>query len=181
MDLLCNFWLIPPDLCCIVIGAGAAAGCGFTGTANSGDYGADDPWRSQEPPALSAQRSKQLFRPTHTHTHRHTNTHYIRYSLLWKLVMVWMVLLTSCPSFFLLSSTPLCTLPNTASIPHFVVLNLRKQRNLTWRQTEQCFTVLFTLSPHLLSLGRRMPPARSYPRSKRWSRWQGKSLMAWRT
>ena len=45
----------------VVVHVGAAAGCGLSGTANLGDYGADDPGRSQEPPALHAQRSKQLF------------------------------------------------------------------------------------------------------------------------
>lgn len=47
-----------------MIGSGAAAGRGLSGTANLGDHGADDPWRSEEPPALPAQRSKQLFPPT---------------------------------------------------------------------------------------------------------------------
>lgn len=47
-----------------MIGPGAAAGRGLSGTAHFGDHGADDPWRSEEPPALSTQRSKQLFPPT---------------------------------------------------------------------------------------------------------------------
>lgn len=53
-----------------MIGEGAAAGRGLSGTADPGDYGADDARRSQEPPALSAQRSKQHFLthpPEHTH------------------------------------------------------------------------------------------------------------------
>lgn len=75
-DLTCclSFGLVPPDLCRVVIGSGAAAGRGLSGTANLGDYGADDPWRSQEPPALAAQGSKQLLL---TRTHEYT-PQYIR-------------------------------------------------------------------------------------------------------
>lgn len=76
-DLTCclSFGLVPSDLHRVVIGSGAAARRGLSGTANLGDYGADDPWRSQEPPALAAQRSKQLLL---TRTHKHTPQLYIR-------------------------------------------------------------------------------------------------------
>lgn len=62
---------MPADLCYIVFGVGEAAGCGLSGTANLGDYGADDSWRSEEPPALSSQRSKSRS-PTPTCTFPHT-------------------------------------------------------------------------------------------------------------
>lgn len=77
LDLTYSFWLISPDLCYIVIHVGATAGCGLAGTTNLGDYGADDPWRSQELPALPAQRSNQLFL-----AYRNTLQPYIRCSLL---------------------------------------------------------------------------------------------------
>lgn len=98
--------LITPDMCCVVIGVGATAGRGLSGTANLGDYGADDPWRSQEPPALSAQRSKQLFL-----TYKHTHTPSLSYRIILP------------PPFFSLSHTPTYTFPHTASVPHLVILN----------------------------------------------------------
>lgn len=95
-----SFCVVPPDLRYIVIGVGAAAGRGLSGAANLGDYGADDPWRSQEPPALSAQRGKQLF-VFHTQSDG-VNCH--------------------AHSPFFLSHTHMHTSTHTASTPHFVML-----------------------------------------------------------
>lgn len=103
LDLGHGFWL-----CYIVIGVGAAAGCGLSGTANLGDYGADDPRRSQEPPALAAQRSKQLF-ITHTKTQKALKQmQSLSYRNRW-----WCELSYTHSLFFCLSPTPTYTFPHT--------------------------------------------------------------------
>lgn len=88
------------DLFSAAIDVGEAAGCGLSGTANLGYHGADDPRRSQEPPALSAQRSKHLLSSKiHTRTRlsfiSHTNTpprkmiHYTKLALLRRNTMIY--------------------------------------------------------------------------------------------
>lgn len=188
MDVIPSFWPIPPDMICVVIGVGAAAGRGLSGTANLGDHGADDPRRSQEPPALSAQRS------TLSLTHSHTHSFCMRCCLSHKYVMMWIVIHIHAnvwthththlvPLFFLghpcahfHTLHPSLTLWTVSS----VVESDKDPMKNTW--TVFFFFMFFTLSTHPpLSLCHRTPPARSYPRSKRWSRWQGKSPMACRT